>query len=106
MSYKVSAADLTKIRLNESDTVVSVLQNIAIILATKQGTVPLYRSFGTDHRFVDKPIPVAKTMLYVDVREAIERFEPRAQVVNITFQEDPTAPGVLNVTVEVEIVEQ
>ena len=106
MSYKVSAADLTKIRLNESDTVVSVLQNIAIILATKQGTVPLYRSFGTDQRFVDKPIPVAKTMLYVDVREAIERFEPRAQVVNITFQEDPTAPGVLNVTVEVEIVEQ
>ena len=105
MSYKVSAADLTNIRLNEQDTVSSVLQNIALILSTKKGTVPMYRGFGLDQRSVDRPVPIAKTMLYVDVKEAIEEYEPRAEVVNITFREDPAIPGRLVPTVEVNIVE-
>jgi hypothetical protein len=106
MSYKVSAADLTNIRLNEQDTVTSVLQNIAVILSTRKGTVPMYRGFGLDQRSVDKPIPVAKPMLYIDVKEAIEEYEPRAEVVNVTFQEDPAIPGRLIPTVEVEIIER
>lgn len=106
MSYKVSATDLKNIRLNEQDTVSSVLQNIAVILSTRKGTVPLYRGFGLDQRSIDKPIPIAKTMLYVDVKEAVEEYEPRAEVVNVTFQEDPAIPGRLIPTVEVEINEQ
>ena len=46
MSYKVTAADIGAVQLNETDTVRSVLQNIAIILSTRQGTCPLYRGFG------------------------------------------------------------
>ena len=106
MSYKVSAADLSEVRLNEQDTVTSVLQNIAIILSTRKGTVPLYRGFGLDWRALDKPIPIAKPMLYVDVKEAIEEYEPRAEVVNVTFQEDPAIPGRLIPTVEVEIISE
>ncbi len=106
MSFKVSAADLTNIRLNEQDTVTSVLQNIALILSTRKGTVPMYRGFGLDQRSVDKPTPIAKPMLYVDVKEAIEEYEPRAEVVNVTFQEDPAIPGRLIPTVEVEIIER
>ncbi len=34
MSYTVSATDLEKLRFNETDTVNSVLQNIAVILST------------------------------------------------------------------------
>ena len=45
MSYKVTAADIGAVQLNETDTVRSVLQNIAIILSTRQGTCPLYRGF-------------------------------------------------------------
>lgn len=103
MSYKVTAADLSRISLNESDTVKSVLQNIAIILRTRQGTVPLYRQFGLPMNFVDRPIPVARPMLYVEVKEAVEEFEPRAEVVDVTFEEDPAVPGKLIPTVEVEI---
>lgn len=103
MSYKVSAVDLSAVRLNESETVASVLQNIAIILQTRQGTVPMYREFGLPMNFLDKPIPVAKPMLYVEVKEAIEEFEPRAEVLDVTFEEDPSAPGRLIPTVEVEI---
>ena len=38
MSYKVTASDIGAVQLNETDTVRSVLQNIAIILSTRQGT--------------------------------------------------------------------
>ena len=40
MTYKVSAVDVGTVKLNEQDTVSSVLQNIAILLSTRQGTVP------------------------------------------------------------------
>lgn len=36
MSYKVTAADLNNLRLNETDPVKSVLQNVAIIIATRK----------------------------------------------------------------------
>lgn len=103
MSYKVSATDLSNLRLNESDAVMSVLQNIAVILSTPKGTVPLYRSFGLSTEFLDKPIPVAKTMMIAEAREAIEEWEPRATVVAVSFAEDASQPGVLIPTVEVEI---
>lgn len=37
MSYKVTASDIGAVQLNETDTVRSVLQNIAIILSTRAG---------------------------------------------------------------------
>ena len=100
MRYTVSATDLTAIRFNETDTVASVLQNIAVILSTRKGTIPLYRSFGLD---MDKPVPVAKVLMIARVREAIETWEPRATVLDISFREDPTQPGLLIPTVEVDI---
>lgn len=99
--YEVSPADLKKIRFSETDAVASVLQNIAVILATPRGSVPLYREFGLPQDFVDKPIPVAKAMMVAPVREAIERWEPRASFVGLNFREDPA--GKLTAVVEVEI---
>lgn len=104
MSYKVNAADLTNIRFRENETVSSVLQNIAVILSTPKGTVPLYREFGLSAVFLDKPTPLAKMMMTAEVREAIERWEPRAQFVSISFKESVTQPGTLWPTVEVEII--
>lgn len=105
MSYKVSAVDLSTIRLNEPDPIASVLQNISVILRTQQGTVPMYREFGLPMKFLDKPIPVAKPMLYIEAKEAIELYEPRATVLDVFFTEDPNAPGKLIPAVEVEISE-
>jgi len=105
-TYKVTAGELGPIRLNEAETVASVLQNIAIILQTRQGTVPMYRGFGLPLNFLDKPIPAAKPMLYAEVKEAIEEYEPRAKVVGVTFQEDAAFPGRLIPTVEVEIIDE
>lgn len=103
MRYKVSAADLKHLRLNEMDAAASALQNIAVILATRKGSVPLYRDFGLPWDFVDKPVPVAKAMMIAPLREAIETWEPRAAFIDVAFEEDPARPGMLNPIVEVEI---
>lgn len=105
MTYTISAADLGRVRFNETDTVNSVLQNIAVILATRKGSVPLYREFGLDNSFLDKPMPVAKMLMIAPVREAVETWEPRATVLNVSFKEDLSNPGALIPTVEVEIHE-
>ena len=106
MSYKVTASDIGAVQLNETDTVRSVLQNIAIILSTRQGTWPLYRGFGLTQKFVYMPMPVALPMMYSEVKEAVEEYEPRAEVVNVTFEVNEAAPGRLIPTVEVNIINE
>lgn len=106
MSYTVSADQPPKLALNEADTVASVLQNVAVILSTFQGTSPLYRNFGINRRSIDKPIDIAKPMLVIDVAEAIQEFEPRATVRNITFSVNADDPGRLIPTVEVDIANE
>lgn len=104
MSCHVNAADLTNIRFNDQELVSSVLQNIAVILSTPKGSVPLYRDFGLSAVFLDKPTPMAEMMMIAEIREAIERWEPRAEYAGISFAEDVTQPGTLWPTVEVNII--
>ena len=65
-------------------------------------------SEGTDIRRVieAKPLPVAMPMMYSEVKEAVEEYEPRAEVVNVTFAADRNAPGRLIPTVEVNIINE
>lgn len=105
MSYIVSGADKQKIVLNEADTVAAVLQNVRIILRTVQGSCPLYRQFGFDAEMLDKPIPVAKMLMMSAVREAVEAYEPRVQVLSIDYDTSAEMTGRLVPIVEVEIIE-
>lgn len=101
MTYTVTAG--VALTLNETNVVASVLQNVAIILATRRGSCPMYRDFGISMDFLDRPMPVAKTLAFAEIKEAIEAYEPRATVVNVTFLEDASTPGLLIPTVEVSI---
>lgn len=101
LTHTVSAVDLGRIVLNEPDTVRSVMQNIALLLATPKGTVPGYREFGIDPTILDRPVNVAQPLLAVAAKEAIEQFEPRAEYVGISFSLD--ANGRLIPRVEVNI---
>lgn len=103
MEYTVSATDLSNIRLNETDEVKEILRNVAVILATPKGSVPLYREFGLDTRFLDKPINTAKNAAVIPVREAIEQWEPRAVYKDMSLFPDPENPGKLSFTVQIEI---
>lgn len=102
-SYKVSASESTPLHLGVADTVQSVLQAIKIILTTPKGTVPMYRDFGINMDFLDLPIPAAEQRARMEIREAIEEWEPRAKVKDITFSRDGIS-GKLTPTVEVEII--
>ena len=103
MNYTVRTERTERIILNETNTVASILQNVAIILATHQGSCPLYRNFGISGQFLDKPMPAAKVLTAAEIKEAVEQFEPRATVVGVVFEEEPAAPGRLAPVVEVRI---
>ena len=102
--YTVSAAELKDERLNESDYVRSVLQNVQNVLKTRQGTVPFFREFGLPMDFIDQPMQVAAPTLIIEVREALMKFEPRAELVDISFTSN--MDGQLFPVVEVEIVNE
>jgi phage baseplate assembly protein W len=103
MTYKITAGTPGGVRLNETDPVASVLQNIAVILSTRRQSVPLYRDFGLPMRFIDKPLPIARTILAAEITDAVRAFEPRASVAAVDFSDDPDRPGALIPIVEVEI---
>lgn len=102
----IVGVNIGKVRLNETGLVPSVMQNVSNILRTALGTVPMYREFGIDARFVDSPINVASPIIYANIREAIEEFEPRCDVVDIDFVPDLSNPGALLPTVTVRIHEE
>lgn len=105
MEYTVSATDLTNIRLKEENRIQEILRNVAVILATPKGSVPMYRSFGVDMSFLDKPKSIAKNLAVIPVREAIEEWEPRATYKDMTLIPDPSNPGKLSFRVQIEIKE-
>ncbi len=102
-SYKVSARESTALELGAPDTVKSVLQAVKIILTTPKGTVPMFREFGVNMDFLDLPTPGAEQRARMVIREAVEEWEPRATVKDITFSRDESLSGKLIPTVEVEI---
>jgi len=103
MEFTVSATDLKDIKLIEEDEIKEILRNVAVILATPKGSVPMYRAFGLDMSFLDKPMNVAKNMAVIPVREAIERWEPRAEYKDMTIMPDPSEPGKLTFSVVIGI---
>lgn len=104
MSQIVRAYDLENINLAPETVEQEVLQNVAVIISTPKYSVPLDRGLGMAQRFVDKPIQVAQAILISEVLDAIEEAEPRAEVLNVTF-ELGDRPGALIPIVEVNIID-
>lgn len=95
---------MTGIDLAPKGVAAEVLQNIQTILTTAKYSVPLDRGFGLDFKFVDQPIPVVQATLSSDIVGAIRRYEPRAEVVSVTFSGDGES-GILVPKVQVRINE-
>ena len=106
MNYKIRANEKVSYSLCERDTVKSVLQNCHLFLSTRIGTIPMYREYGLDMDFVDRPANVVQSMMIPKVREGLAVFEPRAIFVNLTFEQDVNVPGRIIPILEVEINEQ
>lgn len=102
MRYTVSSKDLPEFSVSPASTVDEVLQNVRVILASRKYELPLARDIGLESDYHGKTLPVAEALLYRDITEAIEKYEPRAEIVDITFTHD-SEKGVLIPTVEVEV---
>lgn len=85
------------------DELTEIMQNVRTILNTPQFSVPLDRDFGTDASILDNPIPVARAKYSSLVITAIETYEPRVKVTQISFEEDQLA-GKLIKKVRVKLV--
>lgn len=104
MAYIVKAFTPDKLNLAPETLEEEVLQNVAIIVSTPKFSVPLDRGLGLAQRFIDKPIQVAQSILISEVLDAVEEYEPRAEVTNVTFEVGET-PGLLVPVLEVNIVD-
>lgn len=102
MTYTVAVSSVP-MKLGETDRTRSILMNIATILRTRKGSVPMYRQFGLSQDYVGMPTIAARPVMYAAIREAVEAFEPRCRVIGVTFSE--SSPGELIPSVEVEINE-
>ena len=64
-----------------------VSQNIAFLLSTPKGSVPMMRDLGIDTSLLDDPTPQAKAKLKAQIIDQIRRYEPRAKIKEIKLVE-------------------
>lgn len=105
MIHTVKAMMTGGIVLNETDPVKAKLQEVAMVLGTIKGSIPMYRDFGAIERSVlDRPMPVAEMIARATIREGIEQWCKGVTVKKVSFQRDEKT-GTLIPEVEVEIHE-
>ena len=102
MEYIVSLG--TPINLQPSSVIDEVIQNVRMILSTVIYTVPYDRSLAITGDYLDNPIQLNKALVKADIFNAIKNREPRAEVINISFEGD-ALEGKLKPTVRILINE-
>ena len=84
----IIAGESPAITLAPATYIEEILQNVAMIISTTKNTAPLYRDFGISAAFLDKPTVAAEAILIAEILDAIEMYEPRAEVLNVSFERD------------------
>lgn len=105
LSFPVTVDQRGAIALVGGET--DIAQAISIILATAPGERPMRPEFGCavhDHVF-DVLDPAAFGAIESAVRQAIERWEPRATVIDVDFDLDARDEGRLDIVLTYEIPE-
>lgn len=95
-----------KITLFPEDKVAEVLQNISIIISTPKFSVPLDRGLGTNQEYIDMPTNTAQPRIILEIADAIEEYEPRAEVLEVDFKVDKSREGKLTPVVKVVIKDE
>lgn len=79
-----------------------ILQNVRTILSTPKFSVPLAREFGVSATTLDNPLPAAMARLTAEIVAAVRKWEPRADVTQVTYEGD-AQEGVLRPKVRMRI---
>lgn len=81
-----------------------VIQNVRMIVATTMFSCPMFRDFAIDPSIVDAPLNIAQAKLTAQIVTAIKRYEPRAKVLQVSYEGD-AIEGSLRPIVKVEILD-
>lgn len=102
MGYIIDVSEEMEINIEPRTTYEEVMQNLWFLYSSLEYDIPLDRALGMNPVYIDKPMETAKAMAAADIYEKTEKYEPRAEIVNIDFVVDEEQ-GVLRPVVEVEI---
>lgn len=67
-----------------------------------QGEVPYARGKGIDPKNIDRPVTTVIARLATETRKMIEKYEPRAEVSNVTVKQDLANLGYFTTHIEIE----
>lgn len=65
-----------------------IIQNVRTILKTRLGSAPFAREIGITWDHLDKPLPVAKSIMRAAIIDAVSEHEPRAKVEKVIYTGD------------------
>jgi len=84
-----------------AEGVEATLQNIALILRTRQGDCPGYRAFGLPKEYLGMPARAALSVLRNELREAMQDYAVPARLLSVRAEIGPD--NEIYPVVEVEI---
>lgn len=67
------------------DKLAELDRQLALLLSTPEGAMPLDREFGVKMDFVDKPLEVVKSLYTAEVTKKVPRFIPWVRVYEVTW---------------------
>lgn len=100
---RVSEELLEDINSDVTDEAEEIAQNVAVLLATPVGNVPLERGMGLSARYQDRLPKTARALFRAEITEQLDQFEPRAEVNRVIGEIDSEAEDYMKLSVEVEL---
>lgn len=63
----------------------SLDRQLALLLSTREGSIPLDREFGLDLNFVDRPTAAVKALYTAEVTKKVAKFIPAVRVLEVVW---------------------
>lgn len=95
-------ADLESVDFAPASEETEIIQNVKTILSTLKKTVPMDREFGINGEIIDLPVATTQARLTAEIVAAVNKYEPRAQVVSVSYEGD-AGEGEVRVRARVKI---
>lgn len=102
MAYIIDTTKESEINLAPETVYEEVIQNLYFLYSSIEYDVPLDRELGLSGTYIDRMVETAEALVMADIYDKTEEYEPRAEIVNISFEADYQR-GVLKPIVEVEV---
>lgn len=102
MSVTIDSTEKIDLNLNPTTIEEEVVQNLWLLYSSLEYDCPLDMELGLKATYIDRPIDAATALATADIYEKTEKYEPRAEVIDVTYNVDYQR-GKIKPIVEVEI---